>query len=55
MTDAPPDYIERMLQAIVGIEVEIERIAGKAKPSSAQPEPAQVESTLPGQCAAGPR
>ncbi|CAM3537323.1 FMN-binding negative transcriptional regulator [Polaromonas hydrogenivorans] len=37
IADAPPDYIERMLQAIVGIEVEIERIAGKAKLSQNQP------------------
>jgi transcriptional regulator len=31
MGDAPPDYIESMLQAIVGIEIEIHRIEGKAK------------------------
>ncbi|MBH2010712.1 MAG: FMN-binding negative transcriptional regulator [Xanthomonadaceae bacterium] len=37
IADAPPDYIERLLQAIVGIEVEIERIAGKAKLSQNQP------------------
>ena len=31
MTDAPPDYIDQMLQAIVGIEIEITRMIGKWK------------------------
>ncbi|GAB1385021.1 FMN-binding negative transcriptional regulator [Melaminivora sp.] len=31
MGDAPPDYLEQMLQAIVGIEVRITRIEGKRK------------------------
>lgn len=31
MTDAPADYIDTMLKAIVGIEVEIERLEGKFK------------------------
>jgi len=31
MTDAPKDYIASMLQAIVGIEIEITRITGKFK------------------------
>jgi transcriptional regulator len=31
MGDSPPDYIDGMLRAIVGIEVEIKRIEGKAK------------------------
>lgn len=31
MGDSPPDYIAQMLQAIVGIEVEITRMEGKAK------------------------
>lgn len=31
MTDAPPDYIATLLQAIVGIEVEITRLEGKFK------------------------
>jgi transcriptional regulator len=31
MTDAPPEYIEQMLTAIVGIEIEITRIVGKSK------------------------
>jgi len=37
IADAPPDYIERMLQAIVGIEIDIERMVGKAKLSQNQP------------------
>lgn len=37
IADAPPDYIERLLQAIVGIEVEIERMVGKSKLSQNQP------------------
>ncbi len=31
MTDGPKDYIDMMLQAIVGIEIEITRLVGKAK------------------------
>jgi transcriptional regulator len=31
MTDAPADYIEAMLKAIVGIEIEITRLIGKFK------------------------
>jgi len=31
MGDSPPDYIEQMLKAVVGIQVEITRIEGKAK------------------------
>lgn len=31
--DAPPDYIEAMLRAIVGIEIPIEQLAGKWKTS----------------------
>ncbi len=31
MTDSSPDYIARMLAAIVGIEIEIERLIGKFK------------------------
>jgi transcriptional regulator len=31
MGDSPPDYIDGMLRAIVGIEIEIRRIEGKAK------------------------
>jgi transcriptional regulator len=35
--DAPPDYIARMLKAIVGIELEIERIDAKSKLSQNRP------------------
>ena len=31
MGDSPPDYIAHMLKAVVGIQVEIQRIEGKAK------------------------
>jgi transcriptional regulator len=31
MTDSPPEFIDQMLAAIVGIEIEIERIVGKWK------------------------
>ena len=33
MSDAPADYIEAMLGAIVGIEIPIERLVGKWKVS----------------------
>jgi transcriptional regulator len=36
--DAPPDYLERMLRAIVGIRVDITGMVGKAKLSQNQPE-----------------
>lgn len=35
--DAPADYVETMLGAVVGIEITIERIVGKAKLSQNQP------------------
>ena len=31
MGDSPPDYIDTMLKAIVGIEVRINRLEGKSK------------------------
>jgi transcriptional regulator len=31
MADAPRDYIEAMVQAVVGIEIEIDRLVGKFK------------------------
>lgn len=37
MTDSSPDYIARMLAAIVGIEIEIERLVGKFKLSQNKP------------------
>jgi len=36
--DAPPDYIEKMLKAIVGIEIVISELGGKWKTSQNQPE-----------------
>ena len=38
VSDAPPDYIEKMLSAIVGIEIGIASLAGKWKTSQNQPE-----------------
>lgn len=37
VTDAPADYIERMLGAIVGIEIEVTQLVGKWKVSQNQP------------------
>ena len=37
VTDAPPDYIEKMLGAIVGIEITVTRLLGKWKASQNQP------------------
>jgi transcriptional regulator len=31
MADAPRDYLETMVQAVVGIEIEVERLVGKFK------------------------
>ncbi|OWK25873.1 hypothetical protein AJ87_00045, partial [Rhizobium yanglingense] len=31
MTDSPKDFIDSMLKAIVGMEIEISRLVGKAK------------------------
>ncbi len=33
MSDAPADYVEKMLGAIVGIEIPVEALAGKWKVS----------------------
>ena len=38
ISDAPPDYIEKMLAAIVGIEIVISEVTGKWKTSQNQPE-----------------
>jgi transcriptional regulator len=38
ISDAPPDYIEKMLKAIVGIEIVISELGGKWKTSQNQPE-----------------
>ncbi|MDT4860524.1 Protease synthase and sporulation protein PAI 2 [compost metagenome] len=37
LDDAPADYLDAMLRAIVGFELPIERIAGKRKLSQNQP------------------
>ncbi len=36
--DAPADFTERLVQAIVGVEIEIESLTGKLKASQNQPE-----------------
>ena len=36
--DAPGDFIESLLQAIVGVEIKIETLTGKLKASQNQPE-----------------
>lgn len=41
-SDAPPDYLEKMMSAIVGIEIEINRLSGKFKLSQNQTAPNQV-------------
>ncbi|TGD90326.1 FMN-binding negative transcriptional regulator [Mycolicibacterium sp. CH28] len=38
VTDAPEDYVAALLRAVVGIEVVIDRVEGKAKMSQNQPE-----------------
>ena len=45
VSDAPADYIEKMLGAIVGIEITIERLVGKWKVSQNQP-PANQASLI---------
>jgi len=42
MDDAPADFIEALLNAIVGLEVPVERIGGKWKVSQNQPLPNRV-------------
>jgi transcriptional regulator len=37
ITDAPPDYIERQLGAIIGVEIPIARLVGKWKASQNRP------------------
>lgn len=37
LSDAPTDYLERMLAAVVGIELEVTRLTGKWKTSQNQP------------------
>jgi transcriptional regulator len=47
VTDAPSDYIERQLQAIVGIELAITRVEGSAKLSQNRPS-ADVDGLIGG-------
>jgi transcriptional regulator len=49
IADAPPDYIDKMLAAIVGIEIVIGELTGKWKD---QPEPARGQSRRRGRRAA---
>lgn len=47
VTDAPPDFIETQLKAIVGIEIPVTRLLGKWKASQNQP-PADREGVVRG-------
>lgn len=40
--DAPPDFTERLVEAIVGVEIKIETLTGKLKASQNQPEKNQA-------------
>jgi len=42
VADAPNDYIEKLLNAIVGIEIQVKHIEGKWKLSQNQPEQNQT-------------
>ena len=44
MTDAPPDYVEMMLKAIVGFAIPLARLEGKWKMSQNRP-PADRKGT----------
>ena len=37
--DAPPDYFDKLIRGIVGIEIQLQRLTGKLKASQNQPEP----------------
>lgn len=39
VADAPTEYVDGLLQAIVGVELAVERVEGKAKLSQNRPEP----------------
>lgn len=52
VADAPPDYIEKMIGAVVGIEIEIARLNGKWKTSQNQP-PRNRAGVVAGLCARG--
>lgn len=40
--DAPTDFTDRLVQAIVGVEIKIETLTGKLKASQNQPEKNRV-------------
>ena len=42
VSDAPPDFIDSMLKAIVGIEIPISTLVGKWKTSQNRPPPGQI-------------
>lgn len=42
VNDAPTDFTDRLVQAIVGVEIKIENLAGKLKASQNQPEKNRV-------------
>lgn len=52
IADAPPDYIEKMINAVAGIEIVITRLSGKRKASQNQP-PANRLSAIAGLAATG--
>lgn len=52
MADAPDDYIDMMLKAIVGLEIEITRLVGKAKLSQNK-EVRDIRSAAEALCAQG--
>ena len=52
LEEAPPDYLDRMLAAVVGIEIEVTELAGKWKLSQNQP-PANRAGVLTGLETAG--
>lgn len=54
MTDAPKDYTEAMLKVIVGLEIEITRLVGKAKLSQNK-EVRDIKSAGEALCAGGRR
>ncbi|MCE1180922.1 MAG: FMN-binding negative transcriptional regulator [Rhodocyclales bacterium] len=52
VSDAPNDYIDKMLSALVGVEIDIERLVGKWKVS--QNQPAVNQASLQQALAGGP-
>ncbi|HET7551891.1 MAG TPA: FMN-binding negative transcriptional regulator [Gemmatimonadaceae bacterium] len=52
VSDAPADYIERQMKAIVGVEIAIDRLEGKWKMSQNRPAP-DIEGVIQGLEASG--